>query len=64
MVIVNHIAWTETEMGVGPLLIFEKTYQANYYQIISYHKTVGEKRNSSEKKEVVTFFDINKLQMT
>ena len=30
MVIVNHIALTETGMGVGFLFIFEKTYQVNY----------------------------------
>ena len=38
--LVNHIVLIETEMGVEFLSIFEKTYQANYERIISYHMTL------------------------
>ena len=59
IILIDYITMTETKMELGFLFIFQKTYQANYQPIISYHMILREFLCRSEKKKkkgVVTFW--------
>ena len=59
IILIDYVTMTETKMELGFLFIFQKTYQANYQPIISYHVILKEflfRSEKKKKKKVVTFW--------